>query len=316
MIREARVVVVGGGIGGISTLYHLTRLGWSDVALVEANELTSGSTWHAAGLCTQFIQSYNLMQLLKTSVELYGTLESETGLPVDFHQCGSVRIGTTRDRLAQFEHVRGIAECVGVPLEIVSPERAIELFPLARPDGILAAAHLPTDGHIDPTSLANALAKGATDRGATILRHTPVTRLVRERGAWTVSHAGGRDPRRACRDRRGAVVARGRAARGRRAADHPAAAPLPDDRSDAGDRVEVGRAAGLPRSRTTRSTRARRVRACSSGRSSATRRPGRSTGSRRASTASCCRPTSSRSRTASSRPPSASRGSARWASRP
>jgi dimethylglycine dehydrogenase len=191
VIREARVVVVGGGIGGISTLYHLTRLGWSDVALVEADELTSGSTWHAAGLCTQFIQSYNLMQLLKTSVELYGTLEAETGLPVDFHQCGSVRIGTTRDRLGQFEHVRGIAECVGVPLEIVSPERAIELFPLARPDGILAAAHLPTDGHIDPTSLANALAKGAADRGATILRRTPVTQLVRERGAWTVSTTAG-----------------------------------------------------------------------------------------------------------------------------
>ena len=93
------------------------------------------------------------MQLLKTSVDLYGTLEAETGLPVDFHQCGSVRIGTTRDRLHQFEHVRGIAECVGVPLEIVSPERAVELFPLARPDGVLAAAHLPTDGHVDPTSL-------------------------------------------------------------------------------------------------------------------------------------------------------------------
>ena len=130
------------------------------------------------------------MQLLKTSVELYGTLESETGLPVDFHQCGSVRIGTTRDRLHQFEHVRGIAECVGVPLEIVSPERAIELFPLARPDGILAAAHLPTDGHIDPTSLANALAKGATDRGATIIRHTRVTGLTRERGMDRV-HDGG-----------------------------------------------------------------------------------------------------------------------------
>ena len=92
MISEARVVVIGGGIGGVSTLYHLARLGWSDVALVEANELTSGSTWHAAGLCTQFIQSYNIMQLLKTSVELYGSLEDETGLPVDFHQCGSVRI--------------------------------------------------------------------------------------------------------------------------------------------------------------------------------------------------------------------------------
>ena len=191
MIAEARVVVVGGGIGGVSTLYHLSRLGWSDVALVEANELTSGSTWHAAGLCTQFIQSINLMQLLRTSVELYGALEQETGLPVDFHQCGSVRIGTTRDRLHQFEHVRGIAENVGVPFEIVSPERALELFPLARPDGVLAAAYLPTDGHIDPTSLTNALAKGAVDRGATILRHTRVTQLVRERGGWSVSTPAG-----------------------------------------------------------------------------------------------------------------------------
>ena len=191
MISEARVVVVGGGIGGVSTLYHLAKLGWSDVALVEANELTSGSTWHAAGLCTQFIQSYNIMQLLKTSVELYGSLEDETGLPVDFHQCGSVRIGTTKERLQQFEHVRGIAASVGVPVEIVTPERAVELFPLAAPDGILGAAHLPTDGHIDPTSLTNALAKGATDRGATILRHTRVTALVRERGGWTVTTSQG-----------------------------------------------------------------------------------------------------------------------------
>ena len=191
MTVEARVVIVGGGIAGVSMLYHLARLGESDVTLVEANELTSGSTWHAAGLCTQFIQSYNLMQLLRTSVELYGTLEQETGLPVDFHQCGSVRIGTTRDRLHQFEHVGGIAACVGVPFEIVSPERAEELFPLARPDGVLAAAHLPTDGHVDPTSLTNALAKGATDRGATILRHTPVTALVQNRGGWTVATSAG-----------------------------------------------------------------------------------------------------------------------------
>ena len=190
-MADARVIVVGGGIGGVSTLYHLTRLGWSDVVLVEANELTSGSTWHAAGLCTQFIQSYNLMQLLRTSIELYGSLEDETGLPVDFHRCGSVRIGTTRDRLHQFEHVRGIAESVGVPFEIVSPERAGELFPLARLDDVLAAAYLPTDGHVDPTSLTNALAKGAVDRGATILRHTRVTGLVRERGGWSVSTSTG-----------------------------------------------------------------------------------------------------------------------------
>lgn len=191
MMREARVVIVGGGVAGVSMLYHLAKLGQTDVVLVEANELTSGSTWHAAGLCTQFIQSYNLMQLLRTSVELYGALEQETGLPADFHQCGSVRIGTTRDRLHQFEHVAGIAASVGVPFEIVSPERAHELFPLARPDGVLAAAHLPTDGHVDPTSLTNALAKGATDCGATILRHTPVTALASERRGWTVATPGG-----------------------------------------------------------------------------------------------------------------------------
>ncbi|MBM3676782.1 MAG: FAD-binding oxidoreductase, partial [Actinobacteria bacterium] len=189
--RDARVLVIGGGVAGASTLYHLTRLGWEDVALVEAAELTSGSTWHAAGLCTQFNQSYNLMGLLRHSVELYGRLEEETGHPVDFHRCGSVRIGTTADRLHQFEHVLGIAQNVGVPMEIVTPERALELFPLASMDGVLAAAHLPTDGHVDPTSLTNALAKGATDRGAVIHRHTPVTGLVRERGAWTVSTPAG-----------------------------------------------------------------------------------------------------------------------------
>jgi dimethylglycine dehydrogenase len=187
VIADARVVVVGGGIAGVSTLYHLTRLGWDDVALVEAAELTSGSTWHAAGLCTQFVQSYNLMTLLRHSVELYQRLEQETGIPVDFHRCGSVRIGTTADRLHQFEHVLGIAQSVGVPMEIVTPEQAAELFPLASMHGVLAAACLPSDGHVDPTSLTSSLAKGATDRGATIVRNTPVTGLVRERGRWVVT---------------------------------------------------------------------------------------------------------------------------------
>jgi dimethylglycine dehydrogenase len=188
---DAKVVVVGGGVAGVSLLYHLAKLGWTDVQLVEASELTSGSTWHAAGLCTQFNQSLNLMTLLKHSLDLYAGLEAETGHPVDLHSCGSVRIGTTADRLLQFEQVLGIAQTVGVPMEIVSPERAAELFPLAAGDGVLAAAYLPTDGHIDPTSLTNALARGATDRGATIRRHTRVTGLARERGGWTVTTTSG-----------------------------------------------------------------------------------------------------------------------------
>ncbi|MGI8973498.1 MAG: GcvT family protein [Gaiella sp.] len=191
MIGEARVLVIGGGIAGVSTLYHLTRLGWTDVALVEAEQLASGSTWHAAGLCTQFTQSYNLMRLLRRSLDLYGTLEAETGQDVGLHTCGSVRIATTSDRLQQFEHVLGIAENVGVPMELVSAGRAAELFPFATSDGVLGAAYLPTDGHVDPSSLTNALARGALQAGATIERHTRVTGLQRERGAWQVSTSAG-----------------------------------------------------------------------------------------------------------------------------
>ena len=100
MRSEARVVVIGGGVAGCSVLYHLTKLGWDNVVLVEENELTSGSTWHAAGLCTQMISSWNLMKVLQYSLELYNSLEAETGQAVDFHECGSLRIGTSARRRA------------------------------------------------------------------------------------------------------------------------------------------------------------------------------------------------------------------------
>ena len=163
--RQARVVIIGGGVGGCSLLYHLTKLGWTDVLLVEKNELTSGSTWHAAGLCTQFNASYNMMKLLKYSLDLYGTLEAETGQPVDLHRCGSVRLAASQDRLDEFHHRAGIAKSVGVPFEVVSPERARELFPLVSLDGIVGAAHIPTDGHVDPSGVSQALAKGARRGG-------------------------------------------------------------------------------------------------------------------------------------------------------
>ncbi len=178
--------------------------------------------------------------------------------------------------------MRGIAESVGVPLEIVTPERALELFPLARPDGILAAAHLPTDGHIDPTSLANALAKGATDRGATILRHTPVTGLTRER-----THVWGQpqtcDRRLDRGDAAGeiraehVVIAAGQWSRevGRLAGVELPIIPLQHHylMTDPLPELASRDASSCPSSatRTTRSTRGRRARGCSSGRSSATR---------------------------------------------
>src|SRR5919198_5620447 len=106
MLAETKVAIIGGGVAGCSLAYHLTKLGWSDVVLLEQDQLTSGSTWHSAGLCTQFNASYNLMGLLRYSIELYERLEAETGQAVGFHRCGSVRLATTLDRVDEFRHRR------------------------------------------------------------------------------------------------------------------------------------------------------------------------------------------------------------------
>ncbi len=178
MLAEARVAIVGGGVAGTSLLYHLGLAGWEDVVLLEENELTSGSTWHAAGLCTQFNPSYNLTGLLRYSVELYKTLAA------DYHECGSVRLATTPDRVDEFRHRAATAELLGVPVEIVGPERVRELHPLIEVDDVLAAAYLPTDGHVDPSSLTRAFVADAGDR---VFRHAPVTALERRDGAWTLT---------------------------------------------------------------------------------------------------------------------------------
>jgi dimethylglycine dehydrogenase len=185
---EAKVAIIGGGVAGCSLAYHLTRLGWSDVVLLEQDELTSGSTWHAAGLCTQFNPSYNLMRLLRYSVELYAQLEAETGQAVDWHPCGSVRLATTPDRLDEFRHRRAMGEVAGVPIEIVGVDRLVELHPLVEAGGILAAAYLPTDGHVDPASLTRAFAAGTE---AEIVRHAPVTAVERVRTGWRLSTPAG-----------------------------------------------------------------------------------------------------------------------------
>ncbi len=188
---DAKVVVVGGGVAGCSVAYHLARLGWTDVVLLEADGLASGSTWHAAGLCTQFVSSHNLMRLLRYSLDLYRELAEDTGQPVDFHPCGSVRLATSRDRLDEFRRRASTAALVGVPVEIVAPDRVVELFPLLDPAGVLAAAYLPTDGHVDPSSVTHAFAAGASARGARIVRHAPVTGIERGRGCWTLSTSRG-----------------------------------------------------------------------------------------------------------------------------
>ena len=187
MNRRTRVLVIGGGIAGCSVAYHLTRLGWRDVTLVEQDELTSGSTWHAAGLCTQLTPSVNLMKLLMYSLDLYQRLEAETGQPVSLHRSGSIRLATTTDWVDEFRHRQAMAEVLGLDVRVIGVPEIKELFPLLRPEGVIAAAYLPTDGHVDPSSVTFALAAGARQGGATILRHTRVTGIDRAPGAdWLI----------------------------------------------------------------------------------------------------------------------------------
>ena len=189
--ERAEVAIVGGGAAGCALAYHLTRLGCRDVLLLEQHELTSGSTWHAAGLCAQWSGSWSLMRTLRASVEGFAELEADTGLPVDFHQTGSVRLALTRERLDEFAHHAGVAETAGVPVELIDADLALELFPLLNPEGVLGAAYLPTDGHVDPTAMTNAFAAGARTRGARIERHRPVTALTRRGDGWELETPGG-----------------------------------------------------------------------------------------------------------------------------
>ncbi len=191
MSDRNRVVIIGGGIAGCSLAYHLTKLGWSDVAIVEKGELTSGSTWHAAGLCTQFNPSLNITKLLMRSLDLYASLEAETGQPVSLHRNGSVRLATSQDRLDEFRQRQSTAKVLGLELELIGPDELARLFPLLQTDGVLAAAYLPGDGHVDPSSVTVALAAGARDRGATIHRHSLVTGIERRGGGWLVRTTGG-----------------------------------------------------------------------------------------------------------------------------
>src|SRR5271166_6105341 len=194
MKTHARVVVIGGGAVGVSTLYHLAHKGWSDVVLVERAELTAGSTWHAAGLLPLFNMSYTVGQLHKYSLDLYKRLPAETGQDVSFHVTGNLRLATCRDRMDEYQKYCGTANTIGVPFQVISPKEVRELWPLIDlGDGvntpqIVGALYHPDDGHIAPADLTMALRKGARNRGAEIYEQTEVTGVKRTAsGEWQVA---------------------------------------------------------------------------------------------------------------------------------
>jgi glycine cleavage system aminomethyltransferase T/glycine/D-amino acid oxidase-like deaminating enzyme len=179
---RARAVVIGGGVGGCSVAYWLTRLGWDDVVLVERAELTSGSTFHSAGLVGQLRGTLSLTKMMMSSVELYRSLEAEVGLETGWREVGSLRLASSHERMEEIARQAGWAKTFGLPLELVSAREAQELFPPLSTEGVLGAAYLPTDGYVDPSQLTFALAEGARRRGAEIEQRTRVTGIRRRRG--------------------------------------------------------------------------------------------------------------------------------------
>src|SRR6266699_1798247 len=183
MKPSARAVVIGGGVGGCSILYWLTRLGWEDVVLCERADLTSGSTFHSAGLVGQLRGSLSLTRMMMNSVELYRRLGDEVGLETGWHEVGSLRLASSQERMEELARQAGWAKTFGLPLDIVSANEAQRLFPPLSTDGVLGAAYLPTDGYIDPSQLTFALVEGARRRGAEICEDTRVTSIEVEEGA-------------------------------------------------------------------------------------------------------------------------------------
>ena len=179
---HAQIAIVGGGIAGASTAYHLAKLGRTDVVLLEQGKLTCGTTWHAAGLVGQLRATRNATRMSRYGIELYATLEAETGLATGWKQCGSLNVAKTPERLTLFKRQMARAKSFGIEFEFVSPARAGEIYPLLRTDDLSGAVWIPGDGKANPTDLTQSLARGARMRGARIFEDTRVTGVIVERG--------------------------------------------------------------------------------------------------------------------------------------
>jgi len=179
---HARAVIIGGGIVGCSVAYHLTRLGWRDVVLLERRQLSCGTTWHAAGLVGQLRSSHNLTRLASYGAVLYERLEAETGQATGFRRCGSISVARTAERLIELKRGASMAKCFGVDIEVISPREAGRLWPLMRTDDLVGAVWIPRDGRTNPIDTTLALAAGARQGGAVIIEGVTVTGIHRECG--------------------------------------------------------------------------------------------------------------------------------------
>lgn len=188
MVREAHTVIIGGGIMGVSLLYHLAELGRTDTLLIEKDELTSGSTWHAAGQCPNITGSFNLAKMHAYSNQLYPQLEGLTGQYVSWHTSGGIRLATNERELAWMKYILGFSKIIGFDMEIIPPDEILRHNPFMTLDGVIAGARTTQDGHADPSGICNALAIGARKMGATIIRKNRVTGLTQlPSGEWELA---------------------------------------------------------------------------------------------------------------------------------
>ena len=182
----AHVVIIGGGAVGVSALYHLAQAGWTDCVLLEKNELTAGSTWHAAGNVPTFSTSWSVMNMQRYSTELYRDLGAKVDYPMNYHVTGSIRLAHSAERMQEFQRAKGMGLYQGMDLDILGLDEIKARYPFIETHDLHGALYDPNDGDIDPAQLTQALAKGARDMGATILRFCPATGVRRENGEWVV----------------------------------------------------------------------------------------------------------------------------------
>jgi dimethylglycine dehydrogenase len=184
--KTARVVIIGGGVVGASALFHLAKAGWTDCILIEKNELTAGSTWHAAGNVPTFSTSWSIMNMQRYSTELYSGLAQEVDYPMNYHMTGSIRLAHSKERMQEFERAKGMGQYQGMDINILGLDEIKNIYPFIETHDLSGALYDPSDGDIDPAQLTQALAKGARDLGAEIIRFCSASGVSRKNKEWII----------------------------------------------------------------------------------------------------------------------------------